>query len=504
MQHHIGSYEVLGILGDGGMGTVYKGRDPRFDRAVAIKVLHPQFQRDPEIVERFKSEALIQAKLNHPNIVTVFDFIATDDTLAMVMEYVEGKPLDQVIDECHGPMDPARVVELMRQILSAMGYAHEQGLVHRDIKPSNIAIQRVGDDEVAKVMDFGIAKILGSEKLKTATGAKMGTLAYMSPEQIKSPKNVDARSDIYSLGAVLYEMLTGQLPFEADSEYELMKRIVSGDVRLFAHTTDTISPQLQFTLERALDKAPSARFPSCADFRMALTVTSSRATVWPDLSSSLPPLPTPARLRRPWRSWGAMLGLAATACFFLCLPEAGLLLGLTPLWLLRETASTATAHVRPADWPGSSRAAASWLVAACLTWIAWPGSFCDGSAQGDPGCPTCSTAVGRLAALLLVVCLSWLLWNGVRSGRARTSFSVLVSLLLLWASVHLARAHGPYIDDRLYFSGRLAWFWRSLQREWSYFGPRLLALLCSVVIAGLLVAWATREADGHRPSGAAV
>ena len=292
---NIGPYEVLSILGDGGMGTVYKGRDPRFDRAVAIKVLHPQFQRDPEIVERFKSEAVIQAKLNHPNIVTVFDFIATNDTLAMVMEYVEGKPLDQVIDECHGPMDPARVVELMRQILSAMGYAHEQGLVHRDIKPSNIAIQRVGDEEIAKVMDFGIAKILGSEKLKTATGAKMGTLAYMSPEQIKSPKYVDARSDIYSLGVVLYEMLSGRVPFDSDSEYELMRQIVSESVRPILDGSLQIPSSLRRAVERAVAKEPDDRFPSCAEFRQALlsdgitSPGSSRARVPPPLAATTTP-----------------------------------------------------------------------------------------------------------------------------------------------------------------------------------------------------------------------
>ena len=289
MQHDIGPYEVLGIIGDGGMGTVYRGRDPRFDRPVAIKVLHPQFQRDQEVVERFKSEAVIQAKLNHPNIVTVFDFIATKDTLAMVMEYVEGRPLNLVIQQCHGPMDPARAGALTRQILSAMGYAHGQGLVHRDIKPSNIAIQESAGEEIAKVMDFGIAKILGSEKLKTATGARMGTLAYMSPEQIKSPKNVDARSDIYSLGAVLFEMLTGQLPFEADSEYELMRLILEAPPRPAIHFQP--ATPLQAAALRAMAKSPGERFSSCSEFKLA-TSTDGALAPWSTPgtpSASLPP-----------------------------------------------------------------------------------------------------------------------------------------------------------------------------------------------------------------------
>ena len=293
---NVGSYEVLEILGDGGMGTVYKGRDPRFDRLVAIKVLHPQYQRDPEVVERFKSEAVIQAKLNHPNIVTVFDFIATSDTLAMVMEFVDGMPLSQVIEECRGPMAPVRAVGLIRQVLSAMGYAHGEGLVHRDIKPSNVAVQTIGGEEIAKVMDFGIAKILGSAKLKTATGATMGTLAYMSPEQIRSPKNVDARSDVYSIGVVLYEMLTGTSPFSADSEFEMMQQIVSATVRRPNAAGALVSQSLLRIIEDAMAIDPNSRFASCQDFRQALSLND--AGTMPVRSA--PPIP-PAlpKLERP-------------------------------------------------------------------------------------------------------------------------------------------------------------------------------------------------------------
>jgi hypothetical protein len=266
----IGSYDVLDLIGDGGMGAVYRGRDPRFDRLVAIKVLHSHFLRDPGVVERFKAEAVIQAKLSHPHIVTVFDFVAQADTLAIVMDLVDGLPLDELIERGKGPMAMDRAVRLMDQILSAMGYAHQRGLVHRDIKPSNILVLSVEGQEFAKVMDFGIAKILGSEKLQTATGAKMGTLAYMSPEHVRSPKHVDVRSDVYSLGVVLYEMLTGQVPFDADSEYELMRQIVQDDPRDIGQLPSRVGPALGGVVRKALAKDPAARFQSCTEMRQAL------------------------------------------------------------------------------------------------------------------------------------------------------------------------------------------------------------------------------------------
>jgi hypothetical protein len=257
------------------MGAVYRARDPRFDREVAIKVLHPQFQRDPGVVERFKSEAVIQAKLNHPHIVSVLDFLADEPYLAMVMEHVEGVTLSRLIEESRGPVPVERAVRLMDQVLSAVAYAHKRGLVHRDIKPSNILVQRLEGEEYAKVTDFGIAKILGSEKLRTATGAKMGTLAYMSPEHVRSPKHVDVRSDVYSLGVVLYELLTGRLPYDADSEYDLMQRIVEQPVE--AVLDGRVPARLRPALARAMAKAPGERFGSCGEMAEALRRGSGHA-----------------------------------------------------------------------------------------------------------------------------------------------------------------------------------------------------------------------------------
>jgi hypothetical protein len=286
MTKRIGSYEVLDPIGEGGMGAVYRGRDPRFDRLVAIKVLHSQFQRDPGVVERFKAEAVIQAKLSHPHIVTVLDFVAGSDTLAIVMEYVDGQPLDTLIEQAAGPLPVERTVRLMDQVLSAMGYAHKRGLVHRDIKPSNILVQPIEGQEYAKVMDFGIAKILGSEKVRTATGAKMGTLAYMSPEQIQSPRSVEARSDIYSLGVVLYEMLTGRLPFDAESEYELMRQAIECPMPEVRAIVPGCPPALSRVVAQATLKRPADRYSDCDEMwralRAAVPAIASTAGASPD------------------------------------------------------------------------------------------------------------------------------------------------------------------------------------------------------------------------------
>ena len=252
------------------MGAVYRARDPRFDRDVAIKVLHEQFQRDPGVVERFKSEAVIQAKLNHPHIVSVLDFVADERHLAIVMEHVDGVSLDELIAQCAQPMEVQRAARLMEQLLVAMGYAHKRGLVHRDIKPSNVLVHCLDGQEYAKVTDFGIAKILGSEKLRTATGAKMGTLAYMSPEHVRSPKAVDARSDVYSLGVVLYELLTGRIPFEADSEYELMRQIVEDPVSAWSRPAGEVPGGLRGVVLRAMSKQASDRYATCEEMSRAL------------------------------------------------------------------------------------------------------------------------------------------------------------------------------------------------------------------------------------------
>ena len=291
----IGQYDVEDIIGDGGMGTVYRARDPRFDRQVAIKVLHPQFRRDPNVAERFKNEAVIQAKLNHPNIVTVYDFVVEDDVLAFVMEHVEGDSLGGLIEQATGPIALDRCSDIMKQVLSAMGYAHSQGLVHRDLKPSNILVQKVGGEDVVKVMDFGIAKILGDEKMRTATGATMGTLAYMSPEHMRSSKAVDARSDIYSLGATFFELVTGTVPIQADTEFDLMCRIVEEPPRPPSAVRSNVPQSMDKAILCSLAKDPAQRFATCELFRTALIDGSATEQPVPPIPAAPPPSAPPPR-----------------------------------------------------------------------------------------------------------------------------------------------------------------------------------------------------------------
>ncbi|MCL4818300.1 MAG: protein kinase [Vicinamibacteria bacterium] len=264
----IGPYDAIRQIGEGGMGAVFLGRDGRSGRQVAIKVLHPQFRRDSHIVERFEAEARIQAALDHRNIVKVVDYVCEGDTAAMVLEYVTGESLEDIA--LRSPRLPlARVGRLMDQVLAAMSYAHARGLVHRDLKPSNILVEPAPDGEQARVLDFGVAKILGSQKARTATGARMGTIAYMSPEHLRSPKDADARSDIYSIGVILYELLSGRVPFDSGSEYELMRRIIEEPADLAA-LPDGVPPGLRALVARALEKLPDRRFQSCDEMRAAL------------------------------------------------------------------------------------------------------------------------------------------------------------------------------------------------------------------------------------------
>jgi serine/threonine protein kinase len=298
----IGYYRLESVIGDGGMGTVYRATDTRFDRVVAIKVLHPHFARDPEVRARFEAEARIQAQLNHPNIVSVYDFIVEEQQLCMVMEFIEGRSLDEVIAEETGPMPAPRCVEIMHQVLNAVGYAHGKGVVHRDLKPSNVMIRQLGDQSIAKVMDFGVAKLLGSEKLRTATGAKIGTLWYMSPEQLRAARNVDERSDIYSLGVTLYQMATGRVPFDADTEYTLMEAIVRQDPPRPSMFYPGVPPSFEAVILKAISKEPDGRFRTCNEFWDAL----ERAGRWPTHKevalSPLPPVTIPQAGSDPLRS----------------------------------------------------------------------------------------------------------------------------------------------------------------------------------------------------------
>ncbi len=260
----VGNYKIIDKIGEGGMGAVFKGVDLMLEREVAIKMLRPELARQPNVVERFRTEAVTLAKLNHPNVATLHSFFRQGDDFFMVMEFVRGKTLDDVI-KAQGAMECGQAVELFCMALEGIDHAHKMGIIHRDIKPANMMLTETGS---IKVMDFGIARVLGTDRL-TKAGHLIGTVEYMSPEQVRG-EETDARSDIYSLGILLYEMLTGRVPFNSPSEYDLMRCQIEDaptPPRAFA-------PHIPLAVEqgimRALAKKREARYQSASEFRATL------------------------------------------------------------------------------------------------------------------------------------------------------------------------------------------------------------------------------------------
>lgn len=260
----IGTYRIEQEIGAGGMGAVYKGRDLMLEREVAIKALRPELARQPELVARFRSEAVTLARLNHSHIATLYNFLRHGDDFYMVMEFVPGRTLEAVLRQ-EGAMELVRAVRLFCEALAGIAHAHALGIVHRDIKPANLMLNRT--DEV-KVMDFGIARVLGTAR-QTQTGRLIGTLEYMSPEQMRG-QETDARADIYSLGILLYEMLTGRVPFESRSDYELMRAQVESEPPPPREINADIPIPVELAILRALAKDPAARFQDADEFRAAL------------------------------------------------------------------------------------------------------------------------------------------------------------------------------------------------------------------------------------------
>ncbi len=253
---HIGKYKILEKRGEGGFGVLYKALDAMIDRVVALKVLHPEYAASERLANWFKREARAMARLNHPNIVTIHNFEVEDDRHFIVMEYVDGVDLDSVI-KTRGKLPIDEILGLMSQMLSAFGYAHSSGIVHRDIKPSNIMIDTSGR---VKITDFGIAKILDDSKM-TKTGMGAGSLHYMSPEQVEG-KLIDTRTDIYSLGITLYQMITGNVPFTDDSDYIVMRAHLDQTPDKPSDLRQDVPPDLERVVMKMLEKKPEDRYES--------------------------------------------------------------------------------------------------------------------------------------------------------------------------------------------------------------------------------------------------
>jgi serine/threonine protein kinase len=264
----VDSYRILEVIGRGGMGVVFKAIDTNLEKIVALKMVDPFLARDENFVKRFKTEAKALARLENPNIVRVFALRETEAGLFMVMEFVEAKPLSNIIQE-NGPFSVKESVAITKQLLNAIGHAHKVGVIHRDIKPSNILLCTDGS---VKVTDFGLAKVIKQKGPgSTVTQTRAGTLYYMSPEQVKGLKNVDERSDLYSLGMTVYEMLVGRVPFDkTDSDFTIQKKIVDGEIPSPLKFDSNIPKKLTRIIQKTIDKEPEKRYQNADEVIDAL------------------------------------------------------------------------------------------------------------------------------------------------------------------------------------------------------------------------------------------
>jgi serine/threonine protein kinase len=258
-----GRYRVLHRLGSGGMAEVYCAQDLQLGRKVALKILYRRFAEDGEFVERFRREASSAAGLQHQHVVAVYDRGEYDGTYYIAMEYLEGRSLKTIIQQ-EAPLDPDRAIDLTIQILRAARFAHRRGIIHRDLKPHNVIVDADGR---AKVTDFGIARAGASDM--TQTGSIMGTAQYLSPEQAQGHA-VSAASDIYSIGIMLYEMLTGRVPFEGESAVTVALKQVNERATPPSAYNAAVTPELEEAVMRALEKDPARRYPDADAFIAAL------------------------------------------------------------------------------------------------------------------------------------------------------------------------------------------------------------------------------------------
>ncbi|MGC2639344.1 MAG: protein kinase [Acidobacteriaceae bacterium] len=296
----LGPYEIQAPLGAGGMGEVYRARDTRLGRDVALKILPASLARDPERLRRFEQESRAVAALNHPSILAIYDVGQSDGSPFLVTELLEGESLRDLLDR--GPLPHRKVIHYGVQIAEGLAAAHEKGIIHRDLKPENLFITRDGR---AKILDFGLAKVATSPSAlaadpdltsgATLAGVVMGTAGYMAPEQVRG-ESIDARTDIFALGAVLYEMLSGRRAFRHETAAETMTAVLRDDVPEFAGTSVQIPPALDRIIRRCLEKDPAHRFQSARDLSFAMGVLSGGDSSSSQRAAIVAPGPAAQRL----------------------------------------------------------------------------------------------------------------------------------------------------------------------------------------------------------------
>ena len=265
----IGDYEILGPLGRGGMGRVFRARNVISNRVDAMKVVLPDLESDPGLADRFLREIQVHASLNHPNIARMYTALRAEGRLVMVLEFVDGESLDERLRR--GPLPLNEAVDIVIQVLSALSYAHACGVVHRDLKPANIIVNKMSK---VKLTDFGIAQSAGAPRL-TRSGAAIGSLYYLSPEQVKM-QSVDARSDVYSLGVTFFELITGKRPIEGRSEYSVMNAHLTHIPVSPSSINPLVPAPISAIILKALEKEPDARFQSAHEFQSELLFLDSQ------------------------------------------------------------------------------------------------------------------------------------------------------------------------------------------------------------------------------------
>jgi serine/threonine protein kinase len=313
------SYEILSLLGAGGMGEVYRARDAGLRREVAIKVLPSFVSQNPDRLRRFEQEAQATAALNHPNILHIYQFGMFDGAPYLVYELLEGETLRQQLDR--GPVPIRRAIEIAVQVAHGLSAAHDKGIVHRDLKPENLFVLKEGR---IKILDFGLAKLMqaapepsdsgdGSDLTRgTDPGQVMGTASYMAPEQVRGHA-LDHRADIFAFGAILYEMLTGRRAFKRSTSAETMSAILNEDPAGVSQITQTVPPALQRVVYRCLEKNPAQRFQSASDLAFALESLSESGSTGAYSAGK----PAPGKVRRllPWAAGGLMLALLVSGSY---------------------------------------------------------------------------------------------------------------------------------------------------------------------------------------------
>ncbi len=327
-----GRYRLTRLVATGGMASVWEATDLVLERKVAVKVLHPHLAADERFVARFRSEAVAVARIHHPNIVSVYDTCSDGEVEAIVMELVVGQNYRSYLDQ-HGPLIPAEATHISAEAADALAAAHTAGLVHRDIKPANILIR---EDGQVLVTDFGIAKLRGEQSELTSTGTMLGSVKYLAPEQVEDSP-VDARTDVYALGIVTYEALTGQVPFTAETDAATALARLRDDPTLPRHLRPGIPRDLESAVMRALARDPARRYATAVEFRAALLAAptvadptvahrAGPAAPRPAPKTAVPtgPVPTFAESERRWLIPTLLIVLLALA-----LAVAGVLIGRT-------------------------------------------------------------------------------------------------------------------------------------------------------------------------------